>query len=230
MRNFRTVLANVAGAALGGWPRNVKAYFELAEAFRPDVVVSDFETWSYLFARTHRLPCISVDNIQIVNRCEHPPEVIAGHEAGLPRREGDREGEAAGLLPLPRHHLLPPAGREAAHHAPPAGAPPGDPRGAPRAGRAPPRLPDLHLEPRAAGDPAPLAGASAASTGCGATSPPTCARGTCSGGRSRSATFVEDLRTARAVVSGGSFTLMSECVHLHKPMLAVPVRGSSSRC
>jgi uncharacterized protein (TIGR00661 family) len=38
------------------------------------------------------------------------------------------------------------------------------------------------------------------------------------------ATFVEDLRTARAVVSGGSFTLMSEAVYLHKPMLSVPVR------
>ena len=38
------------------------------------------------------------------------------------------------------------------------------------------------------------------------------------------ASFVEDLRTARAVVSGGSFTLMSEAVHLGKPMLAVPVK------
>jgi uncharacterized protein (TIGR00661 family) len=37
-------------------------------------------------------------------------------------------------------------------------------------------------------------------------------------------TFVEDLRTARGVVSGGSFTTMSECVYLHKPLLSVPVR------
>jgi len=37
-------------------------------------------------------------------------------------------------------------------------------------------------------------------------------------------TFVEDLRTARAVVSGGSFTTMSECVYLHKPLLSVPVK------
>jgi uncharacterized protein (TIGR00661 family) len=37
-------------------------------------------------------------------------------------------------------------------------------------------------------------------------------------------TFVEDLRTARGVVSGGGFTTMSECVYLHKPLLSVPVR------
>jgi uncharacterized protein (TIGR00661 family) len=38
------------------------------------------------------------------------------------------------------------------------------------------------------------------------------------------ADFIEDLRTARAVLSGGSFTLMSEAVHLGRPMLSVPVR------
>jgi uncharacterized protein (TIGR00661 family) len=36
--------------------------------------------------------------------------------------------------------------------------------------------------------------------------------------------FIEDLRTARAVVSGGGFTLMSEAVFLHRPMLSVPVK------
>ena len=35
--------------------------------------------------------------------------------------------------------------------------------------------------------------------------------------------FVDDLRTARAVVAGGSFTLMGEALHLGKPLLAIPV-------
>ena len=38
-------------------------------------------------------------------------------------------------------------------------------------------------------------------------------------------TFIEDLATARAVVAGGGFTLMSECVYLHKPLLATPIGG-----
>jgi uncharacterized protein (TIGR00661 family) len=36
--------------------------------------------------------------------------------------------------------------------------------------------------------------------------------------------FVDDLRTARAVVANGGFTLLSESVYLHKPVLASPVR------
>jgi uncharacterized protein (TIGR00661 family) len=37
--------------------------------------------------------------------------------------------------------------------------------------------------------------------------------------------FVEDLRTARAVVAGGGYSLMGEAVHLHVPMLSVPIGG-----
>ena len=39
------------------------------------------------------------------------------------------------------------------------------------------------------------------------------------------ATFIDDLRTCRAVIAGGGFTLMSESVYLHKPMLSVPLAG-----
>jgi uncharacterized protein (TIGR00661 family) len=35
--------------------------------------------------------------------------------------------------------------------------------------------------------------------------------------------FIDDLRTSRAVVAGGGFTLMSEAVYLHKPMLSMPI-------
>ena len=37
--------------------------------------------------------------------------------------------------------------------------------------------------------------------------------------------FIDDLRTARAVIAGGGYTLMSEAVYLHKPMLSLPVKG-----
>jgi uncharacterized protein (TIGR00661 family) len=37
--------------------------------------------------------------------------------------------------------------------------------------------------------------------------------------------FVEDLRTARGVVAGGGFSLLSEAVYLGKPALAVPLQG-----
>src|SRR5207253_10346711 len=37
--------------------------------------------------------------------------------------------------------------------------------------------------------------------------------------------FIDDLRTARAVIAGGGYTLMSEAVYLHKPLLSLPVEG-----
>ncbi len=37
--------------------------------------------------------------------------------------------------------------------------------------------------------------------------------------------FVDDLRTARAVIAGGGYSLMGEAVHLHVPMLSVPLVG-----
>jgi uncharacterized protein (TIGR00661 family) len=37
--------------------------------------------------------------------------------------------------------------------------------------------------------------------------------------------FVDDLRTARGVIAGGGFSLLSEAVYLGKPMLAIPLRG-----
>src|SRR5262245_14978681 len=80
VQKFRTLLENARGA-LSGWPENVRAYFELAEKFQPDVVISDFESWSYLFAKRHDLPVISVDNIQMIHRCAHAPEIIAGLES-----------------------------------------------------------------------------------------------------------------------------------------------------
>jgi uncharacterized protein (TIGR00661 family) len=39
------------------------------------------------------------------------------------------------------------------------------------------------------------------------------------------AAFVADMASSRAEISGGSFTVMSECVYLHKPLLSVPVGG-----
>jgi hypothetical protein len=52
--------------------KNVIAYRKVAEAdFRPQMVVSDFESWAALYALSHRIPVVSIDNIQAVNRLKH---------------------------------------------------------------------------------------------------------------------------------------------------------------
>lgn len=223
VRNFRTVLANVAGAALGGWPRNVKAYFDLALAFRPDVVVSDFESWSHLFARMHGLRCISVDNNQIVNRADHPAEITAGHEAEYLVAKAVVKAKLPGCF----HYLIatffqPEAVKRRTTLHPPVLRPeilaarpePGDHLLVYQTSTSNEALPEVL---RRSGRECRIYGLR---------------RDLTSDERDGNLlwrpfsepAFIEDLRTARAVVSGGSFTLMSEAVYLHKPMLAVPVK------
>ena len=80
LRHMRTAAENIMGARMG-LPGNVRRYFEvLEEEFRPEVVVSDFETWSWLFGKVHRLPIICIDNIQIINRCWHEGAILTGFD------------------------------------------------------------------------------------------------------------------------------------------------------
>ena len=37
--------------------------------FEPELVFSDFESWAALYARNHFLPVVSIDNMQVINRC-----------------------------------------------------------------------------------------------------------------------------------------------------------------
>jgi uncharacterized protein (TIGR00661 family) len=64
-----TLARNVL-AAPGMLAANVGAYFDTVSKFRPDAVVSDFDSFAYLFARRHGLPVVSIDNQQIVSRCK----------------------------------------------------------------------------------------------------------------------------------------------------------------
>jgi uncharacterized protein (TIGR00661 family) len=47
---------------------NMGAYFDRVASFRPDAVISDFDSFAYFFAKRHRLPILSIDNQQIVSR------------------------------------------------------------------------------------------------------------------------------------------------------------------
>src|SRR5271166_6713805 len=49
---------------------NVGAYFEKVAQFRPDAVISDFDSFAYLFAKRHGVPVVSIDNQQIISRCK----------------------------------------------------------------------------------------------------------------------------------------------------------------
>src|SRR6478609_2385547 len=84
VRRGKTLWSNVlTGAA--GTPKNIAAYFELIKDFKPRM-----------------LPIISIDNMQIINRCTHPPEVIAGHEADFQVTRAFVKGK----LPFCNHYMI----------------------------------------------------------------------------------------------------------------------------
>ena len=63
-------LAHNVLAAPGLVAANVNTYFEKVASFAPDAVITDFDSFAYLFAKRHGLPVVSIDNQQIVSRCK----------------------------------------------------------------------------------------------------------------------------------------------------------------
>jgi uncharacterized protein (TIGR00661 family) len=49
---------------------NIGKELMIGRSFHIDLVISDFESFSYFFAKLHKLPLISIDNMQVMNRCK----------------------------------------------------------------------------------------------------------------------------------------------------------------
>ncbi|MBS2025533.1 MAG: teichoic acid biosynthesis protein [Deltaproteobacteria bacterium] len=222
--NFRTVLENLKGAVTGGWPKNVKTYFDIAKDFRPDVVISDFESWSYLFAKNHGIPCISIDNMQIINRCTHAPEITRGHEADFQIAKGIVKAKVPGSY----HYLVStffyPEIRKK------------------RTTLHPPILrPEILAAQEGEGDHLLVYQTYTSNTELPALLQKTGRECRIYGLRRDLKAevregnlrympfsedgFIDDLRTAHGVVASGGFTLMGEAVYLRRPQLSVPVQG-----
>jgi uncharacterized protein (TIGR00661 family) len=223
VRKLGTLLENVKGA-IKGFPENIRAYFELVDEFKPEVVVSDFESFSYLYATNHLLPVISVDNMQIINRCKHDPELLAGHEAEFQLTRNIVKAK----LPNCYHYLIatffrPELRKDRTTLLPSilrpeilsATSEPGE---------------HLLVYQTSTTNTELLAALKSSGIACrvygvrrGIQSDEV--DGNLTFRPFSEAGFIDDLRTSRAVVAGGGYTLMSEAVYLHKPLLSLPVQG-----
>ncbi len=215
-----SVLENLWSAPRG-LIRNLESYARVAQkGLKPQLVISDFESWAYFYGRAHGLPVVSLDNQSIITRCEHPPEV---------KRRGRfarRLTQLAVRMKLPKcYHflitsffyphvmkprttLVPPilrpailqAKREPGEHVLVYQTSPANRDLIPLLQRLPGRFRvyGMHGE-----------GTQKNVTFCPFSE----------------TTFVDDLRTAKALITGGGFSLMCEAVHLHVPTLSVPVRN-----
>jgi uncharacterized protein (TIGR00661 family) len=60
---------------------NHALFATIRQELDPQLVISDFESFSYLFGKAHDLPIVSIDNMQIINRCEHDIEIPSEEQA-----------------------------------------------------------------------------------------------------------------------------------------------------
>jgi uncharacterized protein (TIGR00661 family) len=223
VRSVRTVFQNLQGA-VSGWPGNVRAYFEMLSEFRPQVVVSDFESFSYLAGKALRIPVISLDNIQIINRCQHERTLLGAKRRAFELTRSIVEAK----LPRCFHYLIttfsyPPVRRARTTLIPPVLRP--EILGARSEAGEHLLVYQTATTNRALPEVLKRLGLPTRIYGLRRDLKEDLVDGNLTYRPFSEARFIEDLRTARAVVAGGGFTLMSEAVYLHKPLLSVPVQG-----
>lgn len=223
VRPMKTLWSNVTTGAVGV-PKNIAAYFDLIRDFKPNAVISDFESWTYLYGMTHRLPVLSIDNMQIINRTTLPAPIVEGHKTEFQLTKAFIKTK----LPWCDEYFIttffhPEVRKEKTRLFPPILRP------EILAAKAKQRRGD-HLLVYTTGEGNQSIADTLMSTGI------ECRIYGMRRGLEKEVVegnmryqpfsedkFIDDLATCRAVIAGGGFTLMGEAVYLHKPMLAVPL-------
>lgn len=203
-------------------PESVLAWLRRVREWRPEVVVTDFEPLSGIYARWSGTPLVCVDNIHMIDRCRHEPEILegAGEDLALARAVVRAMSTPAGDYVIPtlfhpeiikgRTTLVRPILRQAVIDAEPTR---GD-----------------HLVVYSAGDDALTRVLRDSPVPChvygmrdvdqvGATDGAITYRPRSTDG------FLADLASSRGVITGGGFSLLGEAVYLGKPILSVPIKG-----
>ena len=61
--------------------RNFNQYHDVVKNFNPDIVISDFESFTFFYAKLHRKPLISIDNMQIIDRAKLNIDIPSSEKA-----------------------------------------------------------------------------------------------------------------------------------------------------
>lgn len=219
VRRWATAKATLTEAP-EGLRRNANVWRRVMGGARPEVVLTDFDTFSYVIGRALRVPVICVDNNHVLDRCRHDRAMREGVATDF----AVARAVVKGRLPRAYHYLVstfffPPVAKRRTTLVPPVLRP---------AVLATRREPGEHLlvYQTAAGNRALVPALQRLPFECRV-------YGTGREGREGNVlqrpfsqtTFLEDLRTARAAIAGGGYSFMSEAVHLHVPLLSIPLRG-----
>lgn len=214
-----SILSNV-GKAPTALSTNLDVMQRILEGFEPQAVVSDFESVAYFYGRLHRVPVISIDNMQVINRCRHDRFVTDDRSFSFQMAKLAVKAK----LPGAYHYLV------SSFFFPPVRKP--------RTTLVPPILrPEILMAKREPGEHVLVYQTAATNQDLIPALQKLPYRFKLYGmGRSgqegnvelcafSETGFVDDLRTARAVIAGGGYSLMGEAVHLHVPMLSIPIGG-----
>ena len=221
VKAWKTLSTNVRGA-LRGVPEDWRRGVAVARAYEPEFVITDFDGFAYLFAKSHRLPVISIDNIQMVDRCHHDRDILRG----VSRDYLEARAFVGNKLPRADRYLIttffrPPIRKK-------------------RTILIPSILrPEILAAPSEPGDHLVVYGriSETSTAALQASGVPCRVYGARDGLTAdeedgnllyrpfANERFVDDLRTCRGVVASAGFSLMSEVVYLRKPMLALPLAG-----
>ncbi len=221
IRRWATVRQNLR-LARHELPETIRHWMDEVDDWEPDVVISDFEPLAGVYARLTRTPMIAVGNINMLDRCRHDREIIGGdREDYLLARTVARSMVPGAVEYIVTTYFRPPISRGSTTLVPPIVRP--------EIVDARPERGD-HLVVYSSGDESLIEALRSAGIRCLVYG--------MRGGPSEAITdgnlelrprsnegFIEALRTARGVVAGGGFSLLSEAVYLGKPILSVPLRG-----
>jgi uncharacterized protein (TIGR00661 family) len=203
-------------------PDTVKRWVAEVDEWKPDVVISDFEPLAGVYARSSHTPLIAVDNINILDRCRHDAEIIGSQRQDYLLARAVTHSMVPGAVEyIVTTFFHPPLAKQGTTLVAPI-IRPEIVDAKPESGE--------HLVVYSSGDPRLLdalraAGMPARVYGMRGGPDEAEADGNLELRPRTSADFVESLRTARGVVAGGGFSLLSEAVYLGKPILSVPLHG-----
>ncbi len=221
IRRWATVRQNLRLAS-HELPETIRSWVDEVREWEPDVVISDFEPLAGVYARLTRTPLLAVGNINMLDRCRHEHEIIGKEREDFLLAKT----VAHSMVPGAMHYIVttffrPPIARGGTTLVPPIVRP---------------EIVDArsvrgdHLVVYSSGDDALIEALRSAGMRClvyGMRGGPEKAvtDGNLEFRPQSGQDFVEALRTARGVIAGGGFSLLSEAVYLGKPILSIPLRG-----
>ena len=222
VRLGKTLWSNVLNGVLGV-PKNISAYFDVIDELRPELVISDFESWTYFYAKAHGLPILSIDNMQIIPRCTIPDDIIEGHKVAFQLTKAFIKTK----LPFCNAYFI------TSFFRPPIRKPDTrlfSPILRPEILAAKPTDGEHLLVYQSGSNEALERALERTGIECRIYGMRPGAKESERNGKLvflpfSEAGFISDLASSRATIAGGGFTLMGEAVYLGKPMLAIPLEG-----